>query len=288
MLIQSPAPSSIAAATVEPRPHLDVPVPARRALGRRVEDAFQARSAPRTPRSRAGRVGERAASGRVQRARAACVCRRDPDLVGEPAQRRAEGAQAVLPCTRSSRQRAQRAAVPGTLRPRCTIRAGIGERHELGVRVVERRARRGALVHRRQHVPAPPASARRGALRQASSAVVEHRRRQVAQRGHVRGPVDHDLLAGEGRELVRDDAHGPARAVRRRAGRPAEGRISGGVIASWPSQNGQCSASAIRVVRPCAPGRRGAAGRDHTGSPVSGLRAEVERYSFGPRSPSSA
>ena len=64
------------------------------------------------------------------------------------------------------------------------------------------------------------------------------------------------------------------------AGRP-KAAVSGGVIDSWPSQNGQCSASPTRVVRPVAPGRDARPGTTSTVSPVSGLRAQVERYSFG-------
>ncbi len=88
----------------------------------------------------------------------------------------------------------------------------------------------------------------------------------------MRGAVHDHLLAGDGRELVGHDAHGPAGRVRRAApGRPSAS-TSGGVMPSWPSQNGQVAASAMRVVRPSAPGRAERPGATTTGTPVSGLR----------------
>ncbi len=54
-------------------------------------------------------------------------------------------------------------------------------------------------------------------------------------------------------------------------GRPSAS-TSGGVMASCPSQNGHVAASAMRVVRPSAPGRAERPGATTTGTPVSGLR----------------
>ncbi len=57
---------------------------------------------------------------------------------------------------------------------------------------------------------------------------------------------------------------------------------SGGVIASWPSQNGQVAASAMRVVRPSAPGPGRPARRDHDRNPREGAAAQIERYPASP------
>ena len=287
MLTQMPAPSSTEAATASrgqistcqwngssPR------------SGAACRTAFQASRVAQDGAQAAGRVQERRRRARRVGRLAGVRVGHDPELVGEPAPARGERAQPVGAADRA------RVLVPGArrtgrTRPRrraARRRPPAGRRsngHELGVGVVERRAGRRPLVDRRQQVGGARRAVVRAAQLPGDQGLAHHLVGQLGEGGHVGGAVDHDLLARDRRELVRDDAHRPAGRVRRAPSARPSASTSGGVIASWPSQNGQVAASAIRVVRPSAPGPPERPGATMTGTPVRGLRrTSIRRRPF--------
>ena len=285
---QMPAPSSIEAATVSratARCASGTSHPGRSLVQQGVPGQIRAQQ-PAQPRDR---IGQCAARGRVQRRVWSVVYRRDPGLERHARERRAEDDQTVLLVHGCSRQRAQRAAGSERGSLLHDPRRRIGERHQLRVRVVERCAGRGALVDRCQHV-ARAAREQRGSAADARppspSPSPPGAGRPARSRDAARAPPPR----GRGRPgtcsapLARSSPGCPP--ARRPAGRrPA---ISGGVIASWPSQNGQCSASPTRVVRPVAPGREARPGTTSTVSPVSGCVRRSSAIPSAPRSPSVA
>ena len=285
MLIHTPAPSSAAAAIVS-RGHTSAcqcqrSSPSRRRVDDAVPGQVGAQHGPQPP----GRVGDRrrelapAGLGGVR-------VGRDPELVGEPAPGRRDRPQAVGvpdgacvldPERRSTGRSARRrpASAPPTT-------GGISaKRDELGVRVVERRA-----GGRRPRSPPPPsrrasprcASRRR---RQASAVVASTSGRELGEGTTCAGPWITTSWPGIAGNLfgTTRTVH-PGESAGAPSGRPSAS-TSGGVIASCPSQNGHVDASAIRVVRPCAPGRRERPGAMTTGTPVSGfVRTSIRRRPF--------
>ena len=247
---------------------------------------FQARSAPSTARSRCGRVRDR--RGELVPAGLGDVrVGRDPELVGEPAPGRARSsagrrrdgrcARPRLPSAAHSAQALANAAClrghpgrdvgerarPGSgsdraTRPRPGPRSPPTAVQAASPRCASRRSAPG-IGGRLQ--PRPPGARRRS-------------RRAPARGSRPPGPGSPGTCSGRRARSSR-----ASRRARRRAGRaPAP---PGGVIASCPSQNGHDDASAIRVVRPCAPGRRERPGATMTGTPVSGLRrTSIRRRPF--------
>ncbi len=139
-----------------------------------------------------GRVGDR----RRQLAPAGLgdVCvGSDPELVGEPAPARRERPQAVRVPDGACVLDTQRPAQVAVLGEGRGLRLGhgrdIGKRDDLGVRVVERRSRGGALVHR-HHRPGRLASVRLATRDPRLGCGRENVRRQVGEarrRGPARG-----------------------------------------------------------------------------------------------------
>ena len=285
MLIHTPAPSSADAAIVS-RGHTSAcqcqrSSPARR----RVDDAVPGEVVAQNGAQPPGRVGDRRPELRPARLGRVGVGS-DPELVGEPAPGRRDRPQAVgVPdgARVLDPERRTEGAVAGEGgRLRRDDGRDLGKRDDLGVRVVERRPGGGALVHR-HHRPGGLAAVRlaarapgRGCRRR------DHVRpggRRTSRRARARGsrppgPGSPGTCSGRRARST------PASPRARRRGGPAPAP-PGGVIASCPSQNGHDDASAIRVVRPCAPGRRERPGAMTTGTPVSGfVRTSIRSRPF--------
>ena len=233
----------------------------------------------------AGGVEERVGQGRRFGRLAGVDVGRDPELVGEPAPARRERAQPVGAADRAvvlGTQRGAQGARAGERRQLVGNRRGdMVERHELGVGVVEGGAGRRALVDRRQQVGGAGRAVMRPAQLPGGERLADDVVGQVGERRHVVGAVDHDLLAGDGRELVRDDAHRPAGRVRR--GRRAAEREHlgrGHRLVPLAERAGGRVGDAGRAAERARASRP--ARRDHDRNPREGAAAQIERYSASP------
>ena len=192
MLIHTPAPSSAAAAIVS-RGHTSACQCQRsHALGRRVDDAVPGQVGAQDGAQPPGRVGDRRrelAPAGLGDVRVGC----DPELVGEPAPGRRDRPQAVGVPDGARVLDTERPAQVAVLGERGGLRLDhgrdLGKRDDLGVGVIERRSRGGALVHR-HHRPGRLAAVRLAARAPGLGGRREHVGRQVGEgqrRARARG-----------------------------------------------------------------------------------------------------
>jgi len=270
----------------QPRPDLHVPVEGFVPLERcRVQDGVPGKALAEDGAQAAGGVQERVRQVRRGGRLAGMRLGRDPELVGEPAPARRERPQPVGAADRAPVLVAEcgaQGALAGERRQLIGDRRGdVVERHELGVGVVERGACRRALVDRRQQVGGADGAMVLAANLPGDERLAHHLVGQLGERRHMGGSVDHDLLARDGRELVRDDAHRPSGRVGLRD-RAAEGEHLGRChrLVALAERAGGRVGDAGRAAERTRAGRP--ARSDDDRYPREGAAAQVERYPASP------